>query len=61
LQQARWPQDFVCPACAGTRHSRFEHRGRPMWQCSSSSCRKQCSLRAGTVFDNTKLPLTTCA
>lgn len=59
LQQARWPQGFVCPACAGTRHSRFEHRGRPMWQCSSSTCRKQCSLRAGTVFDNTKLPLTT--
>ncbi len=30
LQQARWPQGFVCPACAGTRHSRFERRGRPM-------------------------------
>ena len=28
-----------------------------MWQCAS--CRHQCSLRAGTVFDGTKLPLTT--
>lgn len=28
-----------------------------MWQCSA--CRHQCSLRAGTVFNNTKLPLTT--
>lgn len=28
-----------------------------MWQCSA--CRHQCSLRAGTVFENTKLPLTT--
>lgn len=57
LQQARWPHGFVCPACAGTRYSRFQHRGRPMWQCAG--CRKQCSLRSGTVFDNTKLPLTT--
>lgn len=57
LQQARWPQGFVCPNCDGTRYSRFQHRGRPMWQCAN--CRKQCSLRSGTVFDNTKLPLTT--
>ena len=27
------------------------------WQCSA--CRHQASLRSGTVFDNTKLPLTT--
>lgn len=57
LQQARWPEGFVCPACASTRYSRFEHRGRALWQCTA--CRKQSSLRAGTVFDNTKLPLTT--
>ena len=48
---------MICPACSQTRHSRFEHRGRPVWQCSS--CRRQTSLRSGTVFDNTKLPLTT--
>jgi len=28
-----------------------------MWQCSA--WRHQCSLRAGTIFDNTKLPLAT--
>jgi transposase-like protein len=28
-----------------------------MWRCTA--CRQQSSLRAGTVFDNTKLPLTT--
>lgn len=57
LQAARWPNGFVCPRCAGSRHAQFVHRGKPMWQCSA--CRHQCSLRAGTVFDNTKLPLTT--
>lgn len=56
LQAARWPHGFVCPRCAGSRHARFVHRGIPMWQCSA--CRHQCSLRVGTVFDNTKLPLT---
>lgn len=57
LQGARWPNGFVCPQCEGRCHSQFVHRGKPMWQCAS--CRHQCSLRAGTVFDNTKLPLTT--
>lgn len=57
LHAARWANGFVCPRCAGSRHARFVHRGKPMWQCSA--CRHQCSLRAGTIFDNTKLPLTT--
>lgn len=57
LEAARWPEGFVCPHCAGTRHSKFTRQEQAYWQCSS--CRRQTSLRAGTVFDNTKLPLTT--
>ena len=57
LQQARWPNGYVCPKCAATRCSQFIRRSKSMWQCSA--CRHQTSLRAGTVFDNTKLPLTT--
>ena len=57
LQQARWPEGFVCPVCKGRRASCFSRRGRSMWQCSE--CQHQTSLRAGTVFENSKLPLTT--
>jgi transposase-like protein len=53
---ARWPHGFACPHCESTRCSRFERNGRAYWQCTG--CRHQYSLLAGTVFDNTKLPLT---
>lgn len=53
---ARWPNGFVCSRCEGTTCCRFERGGRSFWQCSG--CRHQCSLLAGTIFDNTKLPLT---
>lgn len=53
---ARWPNGFVCSRCEGILYSRFERGGRSCWQCRR--CRHQCSLLAGTIFDNTKLPLT---
>ena len=55
LFAARWPRGFVCPACHSRRHSTFRRGNARLWQCSD--CRKQTSLRAGTVFENSKLPL----
>ena len=57
LEQARWPQGFVCPRCAGTPHSRFTRNGESLWQCSA--CRHQSSLLSDTLFAYTRLPLTT--
>jgi ribosomal protein L37AE/L43A len=57
LIQARWPAGFVCPSCATRAHSTFLRGGMLYWQCSA--CHHQTSLHAGTVFENTKLPLTT--
>ena len=51
----RWPQGFVCPKCGGTHAVVL--RTRPIQQCST--CRRQVSLIAGTIFHATKLPLTT--
>lgn len=51
----RWPTGFSCPACG--------HEGtccqlaRQLYQCSR--CHHQASLTARTIFDSTKLPLTT--
>ena len=52
----RWPQEFVCPAC-GQAESYSDLKTRGLLQCKH--CRHQTSLRAGTVFAYSKLPLTT--
>lgn len=57
LLDARWPQGFVCPRCAGTAHSRFQRGSETLWQCRA--CRHQTSLLADTVFAYTRLALTT--
>ena len=51
----RWPQGFICPRCPQTWHSEFRRGRRLYFQCSS--CRYQCSLVSGTVFESSKLAL----
>lgn len=57
LAGARWPRGFVCPACRCRLHTTFERGGRGHWQCQR--CHHQTTITAGTIFDSTKLPLTT--
>lgn len=57
LLKARWPSGFVCAHCAGTHATTFVRRGQTHWQCGG--CHRQTSLRAGTLFAHTRLPLTT--
>lgn len=54
---SRWPNGFVCPNCSSTRHCTFERKGLQYWQCSD--CREQTTATCGTIFQATKLPLTT--
>jgi len=56
LVAARWPHGFACPACGGPASCSFRRQGRLYWQCAS--CRHQCSVISGTIFESTKLPLT---
>lgn len=56
LFQARWPQGLACLRCAGTSFCRLSSR-RASFQCNH--CKRQVSLLAGTIFQATKLPLTT--
>lgn len=55
LVELRWPQGFTCPKCGGREHGLC--RPRRLFQCSA--CRHQTSVRAGTVFEASKLPLST--
>ena len=56
LVASRWPQGFACPVCGGPASCSFRREGRLYWQCAS--CRHQCSAISGTIFESTKLPLT---
>jgi transposase-like protein len=56
LEHWRWPNGFVCPSC-GHQHEPVRLRTRALLQCRH--CHHQASLTAGTIFANTKLPLTT--
>jgi hypothetical protein len=49
-------QGFVCPRCQGWDASSFRHGRQPDRECTA--CGYPCSLIAGTLFENTKLPLT---
>lgn len=57
LEAARWPEGFHCPRCAVTAHYILRDGIRKVFQCLG--CRHQASLIAGTVFQGTKLSLTT--
>ncbi|MCU7816359.1 MAG: IS1595 family transposase [Candidatus Thiodiazotropha sp. (ex Rostrolucina anterorostrata)] len=55
LYQWRWPNGFVCPECGHTECC--EITSRQLSQCSR--CHRQTSVISGTIFEATKLPLTT--
>jgi transposase-like protein len=48
----RWPQGFVCPRC-GARQAWV--MSRCLWLCQE--CRAQVSVTAGTIFQDSHLPL----
>jgi len=51
----RWPHGFVCPECGHTHHCLL--KTNKLYQCNR--CHHQTSLTSGTIFADTKLPLTT--
>src|SRR5918996_5100112 len=52
LIASRWPRGFACPACGSGDHGSFVRERRRYWQCAS--CRHQCSVISGTIFESTK-------
>lgn len=54
LASLRWPSGWVCPRCLG-EVAWTVRRGR--WRCGH--CRYEMSVTAGTIFQDSHLPLTT--
>jgi transposase-like protein len=55
LFKARWPDGFTCPRCSCTLY--YFITSRDLLQCTN--CKYQSSLISGTIFESSKLPLTT--
>ena len=55
LASLRWPDGFRCPACGGDRAWKLETKP---WTYECRHCRRQTSVKAGTVMHASKLPLT---
>src|SRR5688572_27929547 len=54
LFEMRWREGLTCPACG--HHGFCALKSRQLFQCNR--CNKQVRLTAGTVFQDSKLPLT---
>lgn len=52
LYQLRWPEGFVCPRCS---HQKAWRTRRGHFHCGQ--CSFQVSITAGTIFQDTRLPL----
>jgi len=55
LERSRWPEGFVCPACASNSHCVVWHKTVKTFQCNR--CHEQTTLTSGTIFHATKLAL----
>ena len=53
LFQLRWPDGFCCPRCGGRKAWPASDL---LWECAA--CHRQVSVTAGTVFQDSRLPLT---
>jgi transposase-like protein len=53
MSQLRWPEGVVCPRCNGRRGWAAR---RHVWVCAG--CRFEVSVAAGTIFQDTRLPMT---
>jgi transposase-like protein len=66
LERVLWPDGAVCPHC-GTigratklqgRHGDGKRQARMgLWKCNERECRKQFTVKVGTVFEHGRIPL----
>lgn len=52
----RWVDGVaVCPKCKGTNNTFME--SRKVWQCKNKECKKQFSVKVGTIFEDSPIGL----
>lgn len=56
LEQLRWKGNITCPHC-GVIKTPYRLKGLGKFKCADKDCHKKFSSIGGTIFENTKLPL----
>jgi transposase-like protein len=51
----RWPNGAICPHCNGSKVSYLSTRR--IWKCMNRDCHKQFSVKTGSIFEDSPLPL----
>lgn len=51
----RWPEGVICPTCGNTTVSYLAKHSR--WQCSKKHPKRQFSVKVGTIFEDSPIPL----
>src|SRR5256885_532664 len=51
----RWPDGPECPACGGTELGYV--KTRRLWQCKNKACKRQFSVKVGSIFEDSPIPL----
>ena len=63
LEAKRWPDGPVCPKCGAGDPYRIERKSRSknvvthLYKCREKECRKQFTATVGTIFEDSKIPL----
>jgi transposase-like protein len=60
LEKTLWPDGPICPHCGSLGTStRLEGKASRIgtWQCNEKECRKQFTVKVGTVFEHGRIPL----
>lgn len=60
LEKTLWPDGPVCPHCGSIgRATRLQGTAARIgtWQCNEKECRKQFTVKVGTVFEHGRIPL----
>jgi transposase-like protein len=63
LEERRWPNGPICPKCGSAdywtinRKSQTKNVVKKLYRCKNKDCRKQFTATIGTIFEDSKIPL----
>jgi transposase-like protein len=57
MAMVRWPEGVVCPHCNHNECKFMKVGKRRLWQCNNKECRKQFTIKTGSVMEDSPIGL----
>ena len=57
MEELRWGGNIKCPFCGSAKP--YILSGGKKYRCKDKTCKRDFTVTVGTVFENTKIPLST--